>query len=70
MSSTFRTKLKELDGDALADVIADVNSEQKRRVPQKNPSQMEPWEFDRWSAEQIRQSEAARAAAQKGDGDV
>jgi hypothetical protein len=61
--SEFRDRLKSLDGDALADIATDLAREQARRA-QKSPSEMSPWEFEKWSADQIRQAEAARKAAE------
>lgn len=68
MSTGFKSRLQELDDDALDDAATAIGREKARRS-QRPPSEMSDSELARWSAEQIELSERAKAAAteQKGD---
>jgi hypothetical protein len=61
--SEFRSRLKVLDDEALADVVADVLREQKRREPRKDPALMSDRDLEKWAADEIQRADAARAKA-------
>jgi hypothetical protein len=67
MKNDFRAHLSMLDDDDLADVTTAVAREKARRS-QRPPSEMQPAEFERWAADQIKQAEAARKVAEDAEG--
>jgi hypothetical protein len=71
--STFSTKLQDLNAGEFLDVVGDVVTEQTRRSTNRDPSTMTDSENRQWAADQIRKAEqakaeAARKAAEDGEG--
>jgi hypothetical protein len=66
MSTTFSTKLQDLNAGDFLDVVGDVVREQARRSTNKDPSTMTDGEYRQWCNDQIRKAEdAAKAQAAK-----
>jgi len=63
--SEFSERIKKLDNDGLAEVLAQANREVKRRLAAKlKPSDMSVWQYNEWAAEEIRKGEAAKSKSE------
>jgi len=66
--SEFSERIKKLDDDGLAEVLAQANREVKKRLGAKlTPSHMSTWQFNEWASEQIKKAEAAKAESKGSD---
>ena len=65
--SDFRTKLKELDDDALDDMITTISREKARRT-QRTVAEMDHQQYLAWSKAEIAKAAAAAKNKEQADG--